>query len=129
MGGAGIGVMTTAYTKWDKAMDQSDVAWYYEFDGTIYHAGKVKESGLAPLEVGSKVTVTLDKGKVTFKVIAVRHTSGGFLGSINPWGKQTESTVTQKFDITLPEDCGKVSLGVTLRGGQDILGGGDSAKV
>jgi len=101
-----IGVVTKGYTEWNDSMFLSPHAWYYDSMGAIYHEPEEVREGLAWLTAGSELTVTLDDGTVTFKK-----------GGKSCFGWEDENEV---YSFKLPENCGPISLAVTLQHGATV---------
>jgi len=86
-----IGVLTDQFQNWETSM-RCDYAWCYSSSGNAYPGspGLVSKPDTA-FGPGSVVKVTLDAHRLTFNING-----------------------TNQPTIILPEDCGNISLGVTL---------------
>jgi len=93
-----IGVVTERYTAWDGPMYRSPHAWCYCGSASILHAGDLVQAGLPNIATGSVVTVTLDRGTVTWLA----------------------RNGTELYSFELPSNCGHISLGVYLAGGAAV---------
>merc|ERR1711964_243272 len=87
--------LTDRYADWERSMRDSPWAWYYSRTGNVWHNREILREDLPRLVPGSVVRVTLDARRVTF-----------LLKVDEAWAEQ--------FAFTLPEQCGNISLGVSL---------------